>query len=156
VGIGQGMVVLAGSAIVLWLALAVMVRTGLARPGSLPWPLPGFLQEAGWQPGARSAAGALKQWQRAGFWLLSSILGPGANREARAHPGEIAFFRPVVDFQPTGQGAELRPYRPDTALVEDLSLPTEGPLSLAMGPAALVDAINDWLGDPANRSKQLP
>lgn len=33
VGIGQGMVVLAGSAIVLWLALAVMVRTGLARPG---------------------------------------------------------------------------------------------------------------------------
>lgn len=88
--------------------------------------------------------------------MLSSILGPGANREARAHPGEIAFFRPVVDFQPTGQGAELRPYRPDAALVEDLSLPTEGPLTLGLGPTALVDAINDWLGDPANRSKQLP
>jgi hypothetical protein len=33
VGIGQGMVALAGSAIVLWLALAVMVQTGLTRPG---------------------------------------------------------------------------------------------------------------------------
>src|SRR5436189_2850255 len=42
-GIGQGMAVLAASATVIWLLMALMVRTGLARAKSLPWPLPGFL-----------------------------------------------------------------------------------------------------------------
>jgi FkbM family methyltransferase len=74
-GIGEGMAVLTASAIAIWLLMALMVRTGLASPQTLPWPLPGFFPVADVASGAPSAAAVLKRCQRAGFRLLWSVIG---------------------------------------------------------------------------------